>query len=182
MEHWLGPGLSFGIEMAKKNHGHKIGLIPCAVGGTSINTWKPGGFDEATKTHPCDDMMVRLKEAQKYGVIKGMIWLQGESDSNPEKAKDHLATLEELINRIRTVANNPSLPFVAGELGRYKEQYQHINNELVKLPIRVANTAVASSKGFTDKGDGIHFNAASAEKCGKRFAKEMKRLQKRMRK
>ncbi len=183
----VGPGLSFGIEMAKKNHGHsqnavhKIGLIPCAVGGTSIDTWKPGGFDVATKTHPYDDMMVRLKEAQKYGVIKGVIWLQGESDSNPEKVKDYLIKLEELINRIRTVTYNPSLPFVAGELGRYKEQYQHINNELVKLPARVANTAVASSKGFTDKGDSVHFDSASAEKYGKRFAKEMKRLQKRIR-
>lgn len=177
----VGPGLSFGIEMAKKNQGNKIGLIPCAVGGTSINTWKPGGFDEATKTHPYDDMIVRLQEAQKYGIIKGVIWLQGESDSSPEKAKDYLAKLEELINRIRTVTHNPTLPFVAGELGRYKEQYRYINNELVKLPARVANTAVASSKGFTDKGDSIHFNSASAEKYGLRFAKKMKRLQKGMR-
>lgn len=104
--------------MAKKNQGNKIGLIPCAVGGTSINTWKPGGFDEATKTHPNDDMIVRLQAAQKYGVIKGVIWLQGESDSNPEKAKDYLAKLEELINCIRTVTHNPSLPFIAGELSR----------------------------------------------------------------
>jgi hypothetical protein len=178
----VGPGLSFGIKMAKKNHGHKIGLIPCAVGGTSINTWKPGGFDEATKTHPYDDMIVRLQEAQKNGIIKGVIWLHGESDSNPEKAKDYLAKLEELINRIRSVTNNPSLPFVAGELGRYKEQYQHINKELAKLPAIVKYTGVASSKGFTDKGDSTHFNSASAEKYGVRFAKAMKRLQKRMRK
>ena len=178
----VGPGLSFGIKMAKKNHGHKIGLIPCAVGGTSINTWKPGGFDEATKTHPYDDMIVRLQEAQKNGIIKGVIWLHGESDSNPEKAKDYLAKLEELINRIRTVTNNPSLPFVAGELGRYKEQYRHINKELAKLPAIVKYTEVASSKGFIDKGDSTHFNSASAEKYGVRFAKAMKRLQKRMRK
>ncbi len=175
----VGPGLSFGIEMAKKNHGYKIGLIPCAVGGTSIDAWKPGGYDKATDTYPYDDAVKRLQVAMQSGIIKGVIWLQGESDSNPEKAKDYLDKLVELINRIRAITHDPTLPFVAGELGRYKEEYQHINNELVKLQVRVANTAVASSKGFTDKGDGIHFNSASAEKYGVRFAKEMKRLQKR---
>jgi hypothetical protein len=165
--------------MAKKNPSHKIGLIPCAVGGTSIIVWKPGEYDVATKTHPFDDMLVRLQAAQKTGVIKGVLWLQGESDSNPEKAKNYLANLETLINHIRDLTGNLSLPFVAGELGRYKEQYQNINNELAKLPAKVANTAVASSKRFTDKGDSTHFNSASAEKYGKRFAKKMKQLQKR---
>lgn len=123
-------------------------------------------------------MMKRIKEAMKYGVIRGIIWLQGEADSNPEKAKDYLFKLEELINRIRTIANNRSLPFVAGELGRFKQQYQIINIELAKLPEKVKYTAVASSKGFTDMGDKTHFNSESANKYGMRFAKKMKRLQK----
>ena len=178
----VGPGLSFGIEMAKKDHGHKIGLIPCAVGGTSINTWKPGGYDKATDTYPYDEAVKRLQVAMQSGITKGVIWLQGEADSDPEKAKDYLDKLAELISRIRTITNDPTLPFVAGELGRYKEQYQNINKELAKLPARVANTAVASSKGFTDKGDSVHFNSASAKKYGVRFAKKTKRLQKRMRK
>jgi hypothetical protein len=174
----VGPGLSFGMEMAKKNGGHKIGLIPCAVGGTSINVWIPGGYDKATNTYPYDDAMKRLEAAMKFGIIKGVIWLQGESDSNPAKAKDYLTKLQELINRLRIAAGNPSLPFVAGELGRYKEQYGNINNELAKLPGTVSFTAVASSKKLVDKGDTVHFNSASAEKYGMRFAKEMKRLQK----
>lgn len=176
----VGPGLSFGIEMAKKNHGIKIGLIPCAVGGTSIDVWQPGGFDKATNTHPYDDMLVRLKEAQKSGTLKGVIWLQGESDSSPEKAIGYLEKLRELIERIRKEAGDNSLPFVAGELGRYKEQYSNINDQLKQLPVNVNNTAVASSKGFTDKGDSTHFDAASAEKYGERFAKKMKGLQKKI--
>ena len=50
----VGPGLSFGISMAKGNPTHKIGLVPCAVGGTSIDSWKPGGYDKATNTNPYD--------------------------------------------------------------------------------------------------------------------------------
>ncbi len=173
----VGPGLSFGIEMAKKNHGKKIGLVPCAVGGTSINVWKPGAYDNATSTYPFDDAIKRLTAAKRSGVLKGVLWLQGESDSDPDKAKNYLTKLEELIQLIRKESDDPSLPFVAGELGRYKQQYKNINSALKELPQKISNTAVVSSKGFTDKGDATHFDSPSADKYGKRFAKKMKRLQ-----
>ena len=172
----VGPGLSFGIEMAKKSKGHNIGLIPCAVGGSSIDVWKPGAFDKSTSTYPYDDAMKRLEIAMQSGTIKGVIWLQGESDSDSARAKNYLPKLEELIERIRIKTNSPKLPFVAGELGRYKQQYDNINKVLHVLPEKVAHTAVASSKGLKDKGDKTHFDSRSAEKMGKRFAKKMQRL------
>jgi hypothetical protein len=169
----VGPGLRFGLEMAKEGGNHKIGLIPCAVGGTSIDVWKPGGYDNATGTHPYDDALKRLAIAMQSGMIKGVIWLQGESDSDSAQAKKYLVKLIELINRIRTVTGYPSLPFVVGELGRFKEQYQLINNELSRLPNSLSFTAVASSAELTDKGDQTHFDAASADIYGRRFAEKM---------
>lgn len=174
----VGPGLSFGISMAKGNPTHKIGLVPCAVGGTSIDSWKPGGYDKATKTHPYDDMLLHLKAALQSGKLKGILWLQGEADSPPEKAALYLPKLEELIQRLRTEVGDDKIPFVAGELGRYREQYQNINRVLKQLPGKVPYTAVSSSKGLTDKGDQTHFNSESQEKIGKRMAKKMKHLQK----
>lgn len=173
----VGPGLAFGIEMSKNKFSHRIGLIPCAVGGTSINVWVPGAYDSSTKTHPYDDMLIRLKEAQKSGELKGVIWLQGESDSSPEKAANYLQKLKELIERVRAEAGNSALPFVAGELGRYRQQYENINRILKELPANVPNTAIASSKGLIDKGDTTHFAPSSAKKMGERMAKKMKRLQ-----
>ncbi len=172
----VGPGLSFGIAMTKKNKKHKIGLIPCAVGGTSFDVWQPGGYDESTNTHPYDDMLLRLHEALKNGTLKGVIWLQGEADSSPEKAAAYLNKLETLINRLREVVKNPSLPFVAGELGLYRAQYHNINKELARLPESVAYTAIATSEGLTDKGDQTHFDSKSATEYGKRFAKKMNDL------
>lgn len=174
----VGPGLSFAIAMEKANPSHKIGLIPCAVGGTSIDAWKPGTYDIETKTHPYDDMLLHLRSALKSGVIKGVLWLQGEADSNPEKAAAYLPKLQELIQRIRLETGNNNLPFVAGELGRYRNEYQNINKVLKDLPAKVLYTAVASSKGLTDKGDKTHFTSGSQEKMGKRMAKKMKLLQK----
>jgi len=82
----IGPGLAFGLAMLE-NSKSIIGLIPCAVGGTSINKWIPGAYDSATKTHPFDDAKIRLEKALESGNLKGIIWHQGESDSPIEKEK-----------------------------------------------------------------------------------------------
>jgi len=167
----VGPGLAFAMEIAAASPGKTIGLIPCAVGGTSIDTWKPGALDAATQTHPWDDAELRIKEGMKYGTIKGVIWHQGESDSNADSAARYLNKLITLITRTRKLTGDRRLPFIAGELGRYKENYSLINAVLVDLPSKVAYTAVISSEGLNHNGDGIHFDAVSADELGKRYAK-----------
>jgi hypothetical protein len=65
----VGPGRTFGIKMASHNPSVTIGLVPCAVGGTSILVWKPAAYDKKTDTHPYDDMMKRIKIAREKGVL-----------------------------------------------------------------------------------------------------------------
>ena len=172
----VGPGLAFGLAMLEIND-RPIGLIPCAVGGSSINSWQPGAYDSATKTHPYDDAMLRLLKAMEMGELKGIIWHQGETDSPLEKRKDYLTKLSILINSWRTFIGNPNLPFVAGEIGDFNEVHKAFNTELQKLPSLVSKTAVASSQDLKDKGDHLHFDAASANELGKRYASKMKLLQ-----
>jgi len=169
----VGPGLAFGIAMANARPGKKIGLIPCAVGGTSISKWQPGAFDQSTNTHPWDDAEKRIKEGMKYGIIKGVIWHQGEGDSNPDSAKVYMDKLVRLIERVRKEVKNEKLPFVAGELGRYKPNYQLINDVIVHLPEKVRYTAVVSSDDLVHNGDVTHFDSPSADEFGKRYAKAM---------
>lgn len=178
----VGPGLAFGIKMAKANNDIKIGLIPCAVGGSPIEHWLPGAYDKATDTHPYDDAVIRIKAAMAAGVIKGVLWHQGESNSSPERAQKYLAQLTELIQRVRALVGNPDLPFIAGELGRYRPVYANINNKLAKLPAQVPYTAVASSEGLVHKGDTTHFDGPSAEELGRRFAVKMLQVQQSLKK
>jgi hypothetical protein len=173
----VGPGLSFAEVIATSNPGIKIGLVPCAVGGSSIKAWQPGGFDKATGTHPYDDALARIKAAMKSGVFKGILWHQGEADSKPESAARYLADLKELVNRLRAESGNPSLPFVAGELGRYKPVYQNINEQLKNLSRVISYSAVAGSENLEHKGDSTHFDSRSAEELGKRYAEKMLALQ-----
>jgi len=176
----VGPGLAFALEMANSNRRIKIGIVPCAVGGSSIDVWKTGAYDSATKTYPYDDAMKRVAIAMQQGVFKGILWHQGESNCTPAGAAVYLPKLITLIEQFRDSIHNKNLPFVAGELGRYKDQYDNINKVITQLPEKVPFTAIASSKGLKHKGDMTHFDSPSAEKLGKRFAKEMKRLQRRL--
>lgn len=175
----VGPALSFGIKIAKSHRDKKIGLVPTAVGGTSIQHWKPGAYDVNTKTHPWDDAVVQIRKAMKSGVVKGVIWHQGESDAAPEKSAHYLDDLAELIARIRVLTGDPELPFVAGQLGHYKEPYQNINRVLENLPAAIECTAVASARRLKPMEDGVHFDSKSADKLGRRMAKKMLKLENR---
>lgn len=186
----VGLGRSFGIAMAKANPNATIGLIPCAVGGSPIDAWKPGSYFKQTKTYPWDDMEKRLKIALKDGTLKGILWHQGESDSNPEKSDSYKAKMEDLIQRLRALAGNPNVPFVAGELGRFKiksnkEKYAQLKPapaELVMQSTKAVikndkHAAFVKSKGLDHRGDQTHFNSKSYRILGKRYAKAMLKLQ-----
>lgn len=178
----VGPGLSFGKEMAKANPKVRIGLIPCAVGGTSIQVWAPGMLDAATKTHPYDDMLRRVKEAQKTGVLTGIIWHQGESDRSSKV--DYGQSLADLIKLLRKDLNSPDVPFVAGELTSFNPDGLNVGkkskfNEVVQgLATKVKNYACVSGEGLKDKGDRLHYDTASARILGTRYAEKMIELQK----
>ena len=169
----VGPGLSFAQTMLSENKNIQIGLIPCAWGGSPIKVWSPGAkyFDN----FPYDEAIARAKTAMQKGVLKGILWHQGESDNSPEKASVYLEKLKQLISNLRRDLDQPNLPFVAGEIG-YFNKSDNINSVINKLPEEVKNTAVVSAKDLKDKGDHLHFDAASARELGVRYAAAMKKL------
>jgi hypothetical protein len=191
----VGPGLAFAKTMADadsiKHHNNslgktstgstgrnlKIGLVPCAVGGSSIRSWIPGGYDSATKTHPFDDAVARISIAGKSGIFMGIIWHQGESDARPQAASQYLNDLQILVERFRKATGKPGLPFVAGELGTFRPAYQSINIELKNLPQTIPGSALAQSTDLSHKGDTTHFDSRSADELGKRMAEKMIVLQ-----
>ena len=171
----VGPAISFAKEMLGNNKKIKIGLIPCAVGGSPIRVWSPDSV-YLPPFHPYDDAIRRTKLAQQSGVLKGIIWHQGESDNNKEGVQIYMKKLKELIERFRLDLLVPDLPFVAGEIGYFKNDIL-INNVIDSLPGRVPKTAVVSAKALKDKGDQTHFDTPSARELGKRYAAEMKKLE-----
>jgi hypothetical protein len=178
----VGPGLAFGKAMAGHKERVKIGLIPCAAGGSPISSWAVGGYHNQTKSHPYDDAIIRAKAAMKDGVIKGIIWHQGESDSKPEKVKVYQAKLEELISRFRQELGDENLPFVVAKLGDFyvakNPNAESINRILEEIPDIVENTACVDVSGLAHKGDVVHFDSKSSRELGRRYAEKMIKLEK----
>ena len=176
----VGPGLEFGKKMAEANPKVRIGLIPCAVGGTSIKVWVPGAEDKDTKTHPYDDMLQRVRAAQKAGVLKGILWHQGEADRNDSDAYGR--ELTDLITLLRKELNAPELPFIAGELPGFNTNNavatKKFNAVVQGLATKVKNYACVSAEGLHHKGDHLHCDAESARILGRRYAEKMIALQK----
>ena len=177
----VGPGLSFGKLMAEANPRIRIGLVPCAVGGTSIQAWAPGAQDKATRTHPYDDMLKRAREAQGAGILKGILWHQGEANRNA--SGQYGEWLAELIARLRKDLEAPDVPFVAGELAPFRaeesEATKAFNETVQGLSKKVKNYACASASDLGHKGDRLHFSTEAARELGRRYAGRMTELQKR---
>jgi hypothetical protein len=174
----VGPGLAFAQAIARQQPGIRIGLIPCAVGGTAIERWAAGAADPATKTHPYDDMLARARAALPAGVLKGILWHQGEAN---RKDAAYPAKLTELVARMREDLQAPQVPFIAGELRSFRpdadEATVAFNQGLHGLAERIPRFAVVSADGLADKGDKLHFDSASARILGGRYAEAMLRLQ-----
>jgi hypothetical protein len=177
----VGLGRTFGMELAEANPGVTIGLIPCAVGGSPIDAWRPGVFYPPTNSHPWDDALKRAKVALQSGTLKGILWHQGESDATAELAAKYEAKLHDLIARFRTELQAPNAPFIAGQLGKFPDspwnEFKTLVDEAHRaLPRKVPYTAFVSSERLKHKGDKVHFDADSYRELGRRYAKAYRSL------
>jgi len=166
-----GVGLGMSFAMAVVEHGvAPVGLVPCAVGGTRLEQWLPGAerYTHAIRT---------AREALKSGVLRGILWHQGEADAHAlQEASTYGDRLTEMIHAIRADLNAGQVPFLAGELGRFlrdhpgADYFEVVNQQLWTLPDRLENVGVVSAEGLGDNGDTLHFNAGSLREFGRRYA------------
>ena len=179
--HWdksaagTGIGKPFAAIIAGKATGATIGLIPSACGGSPISTWKPGEFWGQTKSHPWDDSIARAKLAMKSGTLKAILWHQGESDSNAEKAPEHAKHLEDLIMRFRKELDAPELPFIIGQLGRFPAKPWNENREAVDAAQRAVakkmkNVRFVEIPNPESIGDHLHFDTPTLRRFAEGYA------------
>lgn len=177
----VGLGRTFAIDYAEAHPDVVVGLVPCAVGGSPIATWEPGGYHGSTKTHPWDDAIERINEAQKSGTLKAILWHQGESDSKAPLASAYEKKLHALIARFRKELDSATLPFVAGQMGYWPERpwdaaKKQVDAAYQALPEKVPHTAFVSSAGLKHKGDQVHFDSDSLRAFGHRYFKAYQKL------
>jgi len=181
----VGPGLTFGKLMAEADTSTYVGLIPCAVGGSSINSWLPA-LDTAKTGKNYKVAISRTITATKSGTLKGIIWHQGETDCTEKGVVNYQKKLIDVVNGLRSDLKNPRLTFIAGELPTFQTQKPDKEKKLQFNPyVAPINAVLQNLKSIlrdfnyvlatnTDHiGDYLHFNAASARLMGERYASLM---------
>ena len=163
-----GPASAF-AKAYVETYNEKLGLIPAAVGGTSLADWAVGG-------NLYNNAVTMAKKALEDADIIAILWHQGESDTGTSGYGQKLTTIitslyEELGLSTETV------PFITGELfeqGPASEKRDFIatpgsvNNALSKIK-RFDLYAVVSGKGLRHKGDRAHLDAPSTRVLGYRY-------------
>lgn len=165
----IGLAPSFANEFANEFK-TRIGLIPCADGGTGIADWQPGEilYDHAV-------FMARL--AMRSSSFSGFLWHQGESDAAAEmSSREYKEKLLNFINSIRRELNAENLPFIMGDLSEnlsteWASPYdvERISCVIREVAEELPFCAAASVRGLTMKSDGVHFDSASLRELGKRY-------------
>ncbi|MEH2998818.1 sialate O-acetylesterase [Bacillus pumilus] len=167
----VGLAASFAEAWCKDHEGEKIGLIPCAEGGSSIDEWS---LDGALFRHAINE----AKFAKENSELVGILWHQGESDSQDGKYKEYYEKIQRLFHELRTELSVPNIPLLIGGLGDYLGklafgagcvEYQRINEELQKYAHHNENCYYVTAKGLISNPDGIHINAMSQRIFGIRY-------------
>ncbi len=171
----VGPGRTFGRLLAEANPDRVVGLIPCAVGGTSIAAWMPGGVDDwDPNNYPYDFAIKKAREAQKSGKILAVLWHQGENDAG-KQTENYLEKLRTVIQNFRRELQlGDDVPFIAGDMASfYPERLSaHINiidNALEVLATEDPTFRYVHTKDLTHRGDNLHYDTVSQHELGKRY-------------
>jgi len=178
----VGLGLTFGKIMANENPEIKIGLIPTAVGGSSINAWFRDSLHQQTNVYPYNDMILRAKQAMKEGTLKGILWHQGESDTGSE---DKVAAYSEkffaMLDSFYKDLEIEPVPIVIGEIGHFffskAPLSKSLNDQLKQIASDNKCIGLVNSEGLNHKGDSTHFDSNSYHELGRRFAAQMIEVQ-----
>jgi hypothetical protein len=155
------------------NQEDDIALIPCADGGTSLEDWSIEGplFQNA---------VLQAKAAQKISTLSGILWHQGENDSNGQKYQSYPAKLDIIIKALREELHAPNIPLIIGGLGnflqegmygQYFNEHSQVNEALIQFAEDHDGCCFVSAEGLTANPDNIHFDAVSQRKFGVRYFK-----------
>jgi hypothetical protein len=185
----LCPADYFGRTLvAKLPQNFRVGVVNVSVAGCRIELYEKDKFQSYAESaagwmkgiiqayggNPYLHLVEMGKEAQKQGVIKGILLHQGESNTDdrewPNKVK---GIYDNLLKDLSLKAEE--VPLLAGEVVHADQRGRSasMNAIIGELPKTIPTAHVISSAGCTAQRDRLHFNPAGYREFGKRYAEAM---------
>jgi hypothetical protein len=200
---YIGLGLSF-AKTALLNTSQNVILVPAAWSGSAFcnneggpnGQWNAGPVTspELGNTWLFDRAVTRANAAieETGGILRGILWHQGESDSNSRCAPLYLDNLRRLAEALRQNITldrrgaelrqaDANIPFIVGTMSRgddvavFSDAKQTIDLAHRGAPNVLAHTALSNHDdlvppGFPCGNDGcIHFGADALREMGRRY-------------
>jgi len=165
-----------------------VGVINVAVGGCSIDLFDEDkradyiakspdwlkGFCKEYDDNPYRRLVELAKQAQKAGVIKGILLHQGCTDNTQQDWPQRVNTVyTRLLKELNLKAED--VPLLVGELMTQQDGgccYAH-NAVIATVPKTIPTAHVIPSLGCPGKPDKLHFTAEGYRILGRRYAEEM---------
>jgi hypothetical protein len=174
----VGPGDYFGKALATAFPDATIGLVPNAIAGVDVDFFRKGVVSSRRGEFriPPDNhwmgayewVIQRARLAQQSGVIKGILFHQGESDNeNPQ----WVGKVKQIVTDLRVDLGLGDVPFIAGEL-LYGGCCARHNTLVNQLPSQIPNAHAISASGLGAM-DNYHFDLAGQRELGARYAAKM---------
>ncbi len=159
----IGPGMTFGLQLLKREPSVRIGLIMCAKGGSSIQDWDPDG----SLYGACADQVRAVG-----GRIAGVLFLQGETEArSADRAATWLPGFVRLLAAFRRDTN--SAPFLLGQIGTLgsQDKAQQLVRDAQAEAARLYHLLLVRTSDLpVDARDREHFTVPAYRVVGGRFA------------
>lgn len=155
----------------------QVGLIPMGWGGAPIARMTKG-------TEFYKEVLNKALWAKKHGLLKAILWHQGESDTvSPKTVAAYEAELKQLIEDLRADLGCSNLPFIIGNLAEFYgtgkdhnttervKQINQIKEILRKVARETPNVGFVESTGLKSiDHHQVHFDRNSYVILGNRYA------------
>nr|WP_294944819.1 sialate O-acetylesterase [uncultured Mucilaginibacter sp.] len=166
----------------------KVGIINVSIAGCRIELFEKDSYQSyITKApawmvnmineyngNPYGHLVEMAKMAQKYGVIKGVLLHQGESNPNDTLWTQKVKGIYNMLLHDLKLKEK-KVPLLAGELVNADQggKCAGMNGIIAGLPKLIPNSYVISSSGCPASPDKLHFTAEGYRMIGKRYGEKM---------
>lgn len=172
-EDLLGPGPALPFAAAVRERAFApMGLLQCAQGNTAIEQWAPS-TDPATPYGAC---YRQIQAARQWGVFKGLLWDQGETDATADvraRPAEWAARFAAIAQQMRLDTQTPALPIVWAVIGPNAFDPASVPNwGTVQTQQRAVSLPLGTYTETTGLPlvDQVHYTRDGYQELGRRFA------------
>jgi sialate O-acetylesterase len=172
----VGVGVFFAREMMERS-GVPQGLIATAHGGTSMAQWDPA-LKEQGGDSQYGSMLLSMRATGQP--VAGVLWYQGESDSDGPPLEVYTEKMRELVAAVRRDLRQPGLPWLMVQLATVYGSWggpgwNRMQEQQRLLPGKIKNLEVVAAVDLP-LDDNIHIGAAGYPALASRLARAADRL------